>query len=126
VRRGNGARTDSAGRGLTGRQAGSSLAAIPVSLPARNAVMTVFDVGPSPNAHSKSKFPAIIAARSVAVYGAAVSALAAHCRRASRCSFKRGQPGFVYDHPKVIAFYCDLLEEVIMLRGGGCGRRSAV
>jgi len=79
-----------------------------------------------PNAHSKSKFPAIIAARSVAVYGAAVSALAAHCRRASRCSFNRGQLGFVYDHPKVIAFYCDLLEEVITLRGGGCGRRSAV
>jgi hypothetical protein len=85
VRRGNGARTDSAGRGLTGRQAGSSLAAIPVSLPARGAVLTVFDVGPSPNAQSKSKSPAILAARNVSTYAASF-ARSTHLGQPRKCS----------------------------------------
>ena len=40
----------------------------------------------SPNAHSKSKFPVIIAARNVSTYAAASSARSTHLGQPSRCS----------------------------------------
>jgi hypothetical protein len=62
--------------------------------------------------------------RQAPVHGQEASRSALSARQ--QVFLNRNQLGFVYDHPKVIGFYCDLLEEVITLRGGGFGRRSAV